>query len=71
MVQLCKIIEGGIVVTENRAEMAFSSFLEESIYDEAEEAIFQLLRKAFLAGWEAAKKERIIVLPDAKCFTEQ
>ena len=50
-------------MTENRAEIAFSDFLEDSVYDEAEEAIFQLLRKAFLAGWHAAKKERIVILP--------
>ena len=37
-------------MVQDRVEMAFSSFLEKSIYDEAEEVIFQLLRKAFLAG---------------------
>ena len=50
----------------NCAETAFSSFLDDQIYDEAEEALFQMLRKAFLAGWEAANKERIFLLKNEK-----
>ena len=57
-------------MTENRAEVAFSDFLDDSVYDEAEEAIFQLLRNAFFAGWNAAKKERIIVLSEPNSSTE-
>ncbi len=51
-------------MADDRAECAFSLFLEDRIYDEAEEALFQMLRKAFLAGWTAAKRERIIILTD-------
>lgn len=50
----------------NCVEAAFSSFLDDQIYDEAEEALFQMLRKAFLAGWEAANKERIFLLKNEK-----
>lgn len=35
-------------------ERAFSDFLERKEYDEAESALFSLVRAAFLAGWRAA-----------------
>lgn len=35
-------------------EFAFSNFLERREYDEAENALFSVVRAAFLAGWEAA-----------------
>lgn len=35
-------------------EKAFSGFLERREYDEAESALFSLVRAAFLAGWNAA-----------------
>ena len=38
----------------NEFEVAFSEFLDGKDYDEAEEWLFSLLRKAFLAGWQAA-----------------
>lgn len=38
-------------------EQKFSDFLECDIYDQTENAIFTMLRIAFLAGWEAAGGE--------------
>ena len=35
-------------------EKAFSDFLERREYDEAEDALFHLVRTAFYAGWQAA-----------------
>jgi len=36
-------------------EKALDEFLQGKNYDHAEEAIYQLARAAFLAGWYAAK----------------
>lgn len=35
-------------------EQAFSAFLERKEYDEAEHAMFSVVRAAFQAGWDAA-----------------
>ena len=35
-------------------EKAFSDFLDRREYDEAENALFSMVRIAFLAGWNAA-----------------
>ena len=35
-------------------EKAFSDFLERREYDQAENALFSMVRIAFLAGWKAA-----------------
>ena len=35
-------------------ELAFSNFLDREEYDEAEAALFAMVRTAFLAGWKAA-----------------
>lgn len=43
--------------TENM-ETAFESYLESSEYDEAEGLLLAMLRKAFLAGWDAARREQ-------------
>ena len=39
-------------------EEAFEEFLECEAYDEAEAALFTIVRQAFLAGWAAAKHEQ-------------
>ena len=41
----------------NDFEKAFSNFLERKEYDEAESALFSMVRIAFLAGWNAAGGE--------------
>ena len=38
----------------NEFEEAFSEFLDRQAYDEAESALFDVVRAAFLAGWKAA-----------------
>ena len=38
----------------NEFEEAFSEFLDRQTYDEAESALFDVVRAAFLAGWKAA-----------------
>ncbi len=46
-------------------EHSFDEFLSQKEYDEAEEALFTIVRQAFLAGWKAAKQEAegLIFLP--------
>ena len=41
----------------NEFELAFSQFLDRPEYDEAENALFDIVREAFLAGWKAARGE--------------
>lgn len=48
-------------------EKAFSDFLDRREYDEAENALFSVVRIAFLAGWNAAgghppKPQKVIEL---------
>ena len=38
----------------NDFEQAFSDFLDRREYDQAENALFAMVRIAFLAGWKAA-----------------
>ena len=38
----------------NELEEAFSNFLDRHEYDEAEAALFSVVRLAFVAGWRAA-----------------
>lgn len=41
----------------NKFEAAFSSFLDRHEYDDAESALFEIVRASFLAGWRAAGGE--------------
>ncbi|HEX2937757.1 MAG TPA: hypothetical protein VHO66_02455 [Ruminiclostridium sp.] len=41
----------------NDFEKAFNDFLERREYDEAENALFSMVRVAFIAGWKAAGGE--------------
>ena len=41
----------------NDFEYAFSEFLDRREYDEAENALFAIVRAAFAAGWKAAGGE--------------
>ena len=55
----------------NEFEAAFSAFLDRHEYDEAESALFSMVRIAFAAGWKAAggeppKAERIFELIPGK-----
>lgn len=48
-------------------EKAFSDFLDRREYDEAESALFEMVRISFLAGWKAAggelpKPQKILTL---------
>lgn len=38
-------------------EKAFSDFLDSEVYDRGEDALFALIRAAFIAGWKAAGGE--------------
>ena len=40
-------------------EKAFGEFLESKTCDEAEDAVFTVIRTAFLAGWQAAGGESV------------
>ncbi|MDR1805433.1 MAG: hypothetical protein LBQ80_01495 [Clostridium sp.] len=39
---------------KNDFEKSFSEYLNGKEYDNAEEALFEIVRSAFRAGWEAA-----------------
>ncbi len=39
----------------NDFEAAFGNFLENEVYDRGEDALFTLVRAAFMAGWKAAR----------------
>lgn len=41
----------------NQFEQAFSDFLDRREYDQAENALFSMVRISFLAGWKAAGGE--------------
>ena len=41
----------------DKFELAFSEFLEQEAYDQAQAAIFILVRAAFLAGWKARERQ--------------
>lgn len=43
-----------MLVMSNKFEKAFEGFLERREYDQAENALFAMVRIAFLAGWKAA-----------------
>ena len=49
--------KGRVRMQTNEFEQAFSDFLETKAYDEAEDALFSVMRMAFLAGWRAARGE--------------
>ena len=36
-------------------EEAFGNWIDGTAYDQAEAALFQVIRQAFLAGWEAGR----------------
>ena len=41
----------------DKFELAFSEFLEQEAYDQAQAAVFALVRAAFLAGWNARERQ--------------
>ena len=45
------------MMMDNEFEAAFSAFLDRHEYDDAESALFEIVRAAFLAGWRAAGGE--------------
>ncbi len=54
-------------MTSDEFEKAFDYFLYRQEYDEAESALFAIVRAAFLAGWESAggkppKPQKVIEL---------
>ncbi len=50
-------------MADDLCEAAFSDFLDNEVHDSAEECIFCLLREAFIAGWNAAQENKIVLLP--------
>ena len=55
--QIQSLLLGVFCMMSNRFEAAFSSFLDRHEYDDAESALFDIVRAAFLAGWRAAGGE--------------
>ncbi|GHV36643.1 hypothetical protein FACS18949_16270 [Clostridia bacterium] len=50
-------------------EEAFGEFIDRREYDEAEEALFSIVRYAFLSGWKAAGGEIAPPQPILELFT--
>ena len=50
-------------------EKAFGNFLERREYDEAENALFRMVRISFQAGWEAAGGSAIEPQPIVRLLT--
>ncbi len=46
-------------MNSDRFEKAFNDFLERREYDHAENALFEIVRTAFFAGWLAAGGEAL------------
>ena len=55
--QIQSLLLGVFCMMSNKFEAAFSSFLDRHEYDDAESALFDIVRAAFLAGWRAAGGE--------------
>lgn len=51
-------------MNSDELEKAYSDFLDGEIYDKAEEGLFQLIRAAFIAGWNAAKRDNIKIVKE-------
>jgi hypothetical protein len=51
------LAKGGKRMETDRFEKAFSDFLDQDEYDEAQTALFSMVRSSFKAGWEAAGGE--------------
>lgn len=45
-------------MSQNKQDQALDAFLETKAYDRAEEALFQVVKAAFEAGWKAAREEQ-------------
>ena len=55
--QIQSLLLGVFCMMSNKFEAAFSSFLDRHEYDDAERALFEIVRASFLAGWRAAGGE--------------
>lgn len=55
--QIQSLLLGVFCMMSNKFEAAFSIFLDRHEYDDAESALFDIVRAAFLAGWRAAGGE--------------
>ena len=51
-------------MNSDELEKAYSDFLDGEVYDKAEDRLFNLIRVAFVAGWNAAKRDNIKVLKE-------
>ena len=71
---MCAIMKSEVMdMYSNEFEKCFADFLDRHEYDEAENALFSMVRIAFSAGWQAAggtppQSERIYeLLTSAPC----
>lgn len=53
------------IMMSNDFEKAFGDFLDRREYDQAENALFAMVRISFLAGWKAAEE----ILPSRKKYS--
>ncbi len=58
-------MENEIVSTEAlRFEEEFEEFVESADYDTAENTLFEMIRKSFIAGWKAAGGDESALPPE-------
>ena len=51
-------------MNSDELEKAYSDFLDGEVYDKAEDELFHLIRAAFVAGWNAAKRDNIKIVKE-------
>lgn len=49
------------MLDRNNFEKLFSEYIDGDFYDKAEEVLFKLIRKSYLAGWRDCEKQNIKV----------
>lgn len=47
------------MLDRNNFEKLFSEYIDGDFYDKAEEVLFKLIRKAYLAGWRDCEKQNL------------
>jgi len=47
------------MLDKNDFEKSYSEYIDGSMYDHAEEELFKLIRKAYMAGWKDCEKQNV------------
>ena len=49
-------------MNSDELEEAYSDFIDSEYYDKAESELFELIRLAFVSGWNAAKRDNLKIV---------